>query len=65
MRVDYRVSGSGIHTDPQKVVIVEFWPVPIDASDVRSFVGLCGYYRRLIAGFSTLAKPLFRLTEKG
>ena len=61
----YRVSGSGIHTDPQKVAIVEQWPVPIDASEVRSFVGLCGYYRRFIAGFSTLAKPLFRLTEKG
>lgn len=32
---------------------------------MRSFLGLCSYYRRFIAGFSSIAKPLFRLTEKG
>lgn len=39
--------------------------MPIDASEVLSFVGLCSYYRRFITGFSSMAKPLFRLTEKG
>lgn len=38
--------------------------MPIDASEVRSFVGLCSYYRRFIARFSSMARPLFRLTEK-
>lgn len=61
----YKVSGDGVQTDPEKVAVVEKWPVPIDASEVRSFVGLCSYYRRFIAGFSSMAKPLFRLTEKG
>lgn len=42
---------------------MEQWPIPIEVSEVRSFVVLC-YYRRFIAGFSRLEKPLFRLTEK-
>lgn len=61
----YKVSGDGVQTDPAKVAVVEQWPIPIEVSEVRSFVGLCSYYRRFIAGFSSLAKPLFRLTEKG
>lgn len=58
----YKVSGDGVQTDPEKVAEVQKWPVPIDASEVRSFVGLCSYYRWFIAGFSSMAKPLFRLT---
>lgn len=61
----YKVSGDGIQTDPEKVAVEQKWHVPIDASEVRSFVGLCSYYRRFIAGFSSMAIPLFRRTEKG
>lgn len=61
----YRVSGLGVQTDPQKIAVIKNWPVPIDPTEVRSFLGLCSYYRRFIAGFSSIAKPLFRLTEKG
>lgn len=60
----YKVSGDGVQTDPEKVAVVQKWPVPIDASDVRLFVGLSSYYRKFIAGFSSMAKHLFRLTEK-
>lgn len=61
----YKVSGKGIHTDPQKVSIISKWPVPMNASEVRSFVGICSYNRRFIKGFSSIAKSLFKLTEKG
>jgi hypothetical protein len=61
----YKVSGEGIHTDPQKISSIENWPIPLNITEVRSFVGLCGYYRRFIGGFSSIAKPSFKLTEKG
>ena len=44
---------------------VKQWPEPYNLSEVRSFLGLCGYYRRFIPGFSERAKLLTRLTEKG
>lgn len=40
-------------------------PVPSSVSEVRSFLGLCSYYRRFIRDFASEAKPLHRLTEKG
>ena len=59
------VSSEGIHTDPEKIRAVTSWTRPTNVRDVRGFVGLCSYYRRFIEGFSTIAKPLHRLTEKG
>nr|XP_034338992.1 uncharacterized protein LOC117693065 [Crassostrea gigas] len=44
---------------------VRNWPVPSNASEIRSFLGLCGYYRKFIKDFSKIAKCLHRLTEKG
>ena len=41
------------------------WPVPIDQTEVRSFLGLCGYYRRFIKGYAEIAKPMHTLTENG
>ena len=41
------------------------WPVPTNVSELRSFLGLCGYYRRYIKNFSAVAKCLHKLTEKG
>ena len=60
----HRVSKDGIATDPEKVKAVQDWGVPKNLTDVRSFLGLCSYYRRFIPQFSTIAKPLTRLTEK-
>ena len=59
------VSADGVSTDPEKVKAVRDWGIPKDLTDVRSFLGLCSYYRRFIPQFSAIAKPLTRLTEKG
>ena len=50
--------------DPSKVEAVINWERPKNASEVRSFLGLAGYYRRFIKGFSQLALPMTRLTRK-
>ena len=53
------VSAAGIAADPAKCQQVRDWPVPRDLHEVRSFVGLCSYYRRHIQGFTELAAPLY------
>ena len=58
------VSSAGISTDPSKISVIENWPKPKDVSDVRSGLGVFGYYRRFVKGYSNLAKPLTKLTEK-
>jgi hypothetical protein len=58
------VSPEGITTDPEKLEAVREWPTPRNKHEVRSFVGLCIYYRRFISGFADIAKPLTRLTEE-
>lgn len=58
------VSGSGIQADPEKTRVVANWPRPRNLSELRSFVGLCSYYRRFVEHFASIAKPLSQLTEK-
>eukprot|EP00878_Enallax_costatus_P001624 GHUV01001775.1.p1 GENE.GHUV01001775.1~~GHUV01001775.1.p1 ORF type:complete len:1469 (+),score=368.37 GHUV01001775.1:420-4826(+) len=58
------VSGEGISVDPRKVKIVQDWPVPTDASQVMSFLGLANFFRRFIHAYSSIAKPLHELTHK-
>lgn len=60
----HRVSSAGVSTDPDKVKAVVDWPIPTCLKHVRSFVGLCSYYRRFIRDFANIAKPLHRLSEK-
>jgi hypothetical protein len=60
----YVVSDEGISADPVKVEAVKAWPPPANIHQVRSFIGLCIYYRRFVPRFSQLAKPLLLLTEK-
>jgi len=58
------VSPSGVTTDPEKLEAVKSWPRPKDIHQLRSFLGLCTYYRRFIPGFADREKPLTRLTEE-
>ncbi|GJT17482.1 putative nucleotidyltransferase, ribonuclease H [Tanacetum coccineum] len=58
------VNQSGIHVDPSKIEAVKNWKAPTTPSEVLLFLGLAGYYRRFIANFSKIAKPLTSLTQK-
>ncbi|BBN68979.1 transposable element gene [Prunus dulcis] len=59
------ISAEDVYVDPQKVKAVVNWPQPTSVTEVRSFLGLDGYYRHFVEGFSTIAVPLTRLTRKG
>ena len=59
------MSAAGIGADRTKCQQVQDWPVPRDLHEVRSYVGLCSYYRRHIQGFTELAAPLYELATKG
>ncbi|MCI55318.1 RNA-directed DNA polymerase (Reverse transcriptase), partial [Trifolium medium] len=58
------ISSEGIDVDPAKVEAVLQWSTPESVTEIRSFLGLAGYYRRFIEGFSKLAMPLNQLTRK-
>jgi len=57
-------SAAGMSPDPQKVSAVSNWTTPTIVEEVRKFIGLTSYYRRYIQGFSDIAKPLHKLTQK-
>jgi hypothetical protein len=59
------ISGEGISVDPEKVKAIMEWPVPKNAHEVRSFMGLAGYYQIFVEGFSKIAKPITTLQCKG
>ncbi|KAK8934166.1 hypothetical protein KSP39_PZI014581 [Platanthera zijinensis] len=58
------ISGAGIAVDPAKIVAIREWPVLSSVAEVRSFLGLAGYYRRFVENFSRIALPLTSLTRK-
>ena len=59
------ISGEGISPDPTKIQAIVDWKRPTTVTEIRSFLGLAGYYRRFIEGFAQLAAPLTQLTRKG
>nr|GEV63859.1 putative reverse transcriptase domain-containing protein [Tanacetum cinerariifolium] len=58
------IDSQGLHVDPAKIKAVKNWTSPNTPTEVRQFLGLAGYYRRFIEGFSKIANPLTKLTQK-
>jgi hypothetical protein len=58
------ISKDGIAIDPKKIEAIKEWPAPKNVIEVISFMGLAGYYRRFIAGFSRLSHPITSLQRK-
>ncbi|GKA79924.1 putative nucleotidyltransferase, ribonuclease H [Tanacetum coccineum] len=58
------IDSSGIHMDPAKIEAVKNWASPTTPLEIRQFLGLAGYYRRFIEGFSKIANPMTELTQK-
>ncbi|GJT82070.1 putative nucleotidyltransferase, ribonuclease H [Tanacetum coccineum] len=58
------IDSEGIHVDPAKIESIKDWTSPKSPTEIRQFLGLTGYYRRFIEGFSKIAKPMTKLTQK-
>jgi hypothetical protein len=58
------LTAEGVEVDPEKVEAVSNWQQPTNVSEIRSFLGLAGYYRRFIEGFSKIARPMIELLKK-
>ncbi|GKC04794.1 putative reverse transcriptase domain-containing protein [Tanacetum coccineum] len=58
------IDSKGIHVDPAKIESIKDWSSPKSPTEIRQFLGLVGYYQRFIEGFSKIAKPMTKLTQK-
>ena len=58
------ISKEGVSVDPAKVEAVSKWVAPTSVIEIKRFLGLAGYYRRFIEGFSSLTAPLTALMKK-
>ncbi|GJZ29874.1 putative reverse transcriptase domain-containing protein [Tanacetum coccineum] len=58
------IDSEGIHVDLAKIESIKDWASPKTLTEIRQFLGLAGYYRRFIEGFSKIAKPMMKLTQK-
>ena len=62
--IGHVISAEGVSVDPQKIEAVVNWKPPKNVSEVRSFLGLAGYYKKFVEGFSKITAPLTKLTRK-
>jgi hypothetical protein len=58
------ISKDGVAVDPSKIEAIVNWQRPTNVREIHSFLGLAGYYRRFVEGFSNLSSPLTALTKK-
>ena len=58
------ISTEGVSVDPQKIEAVVNWKLPKNVSEVRSFLGLAGYYKKFVEGFFRIAAPLTKMIRK-
>ncbi|GJW71561.1 putative reverse transcriptase domain-containing protein [Tanacetum coccineum] len=63
--ISHVIDSRGIHVDLAKIESIKDWASPKTPTEIRQFLGLAGYYRRFIEGFSKIAKSMTKLTQKG
>nr|GEY87346.1 hypothetical protein [Tanacetum cinerariifolium] len=61
---DHVIDKEGIHTDPAKIELIRDWASPKTLTKIHQYLGLSGYYRRFIEGFSKIAKPITKMNKK-
>ncbi|GKB74103.1 hypothetical protein Tco_0935515 [Tanacetum coccineum] len=62
--IGHVIDSEGIHVNPAKIEAIKDWASPKTPTKIRQFLGLAGYYRRFIEGFSKIARPMKKLTKK-
>ena len=63
--VGHVVSNDGISIDPNKIKSITEWPIPNNVTNIRSFMGITGYYRKFVEGFSKISYSITSLPNKG